>query len=38
MCNKFSRKSEIFDRFMMHMLFELFGDTFDFENDCCTFG
>ena len=38
MCNKFFRKSEFFDRFMMHMLFESFGYTFDFENDCCTFG
>jgi len=38
MCNKFSRKSEIFDGFVMHMLFELFDYTFNFENDCCTFG
>ena len=38
MCNKFSRKSEIFDAFVMHMLFELFDDTFNFENNCCTFG
>ena len=37
MCNKFSRKSEIFDGFVMHMLFELFDYAFDFENVCCTF-
>ena len=38
MCNKVSRKSEIFDGSVMHMLFELFDYTGDFENGCCTFG
>ena len=38
MCNKFSRKSEIFDGSVMHMLFELFDYTLDFKNSCCTFG
>lgn len=37
MSNKFSRKSEIFDGFVMRMHFELFDYTFDFENDCYTF-
>jgi len=38
MCSKFSQKSGFFDGFVMHMLFELYDYTLDFENGCCTFG